>query len=165
MSMDRNAVEAFLIEEAHLIDEKRWRDWQKLFSTDALYWIPSNRIDADPLQHVSFVYDDMELLNERLIRLESEFCFAQAVPSSTLHQISNIAIAPGEQDGEIAVRSNQVIYEFKNNSQRRLEPLNIFPAFCEHILRRADTGVWQIRYKKVGLLNCDAEITNLTFLL
>lgn len=163
MRADRDAIEAFLIEEAQLIDHKRWRDWQQLFSADAIYWIPSNRLDADPTQHVSFVYDDMELLNERLKRLESEFCFAQAVPSSTLHQISNIAIAPGEQNGEVAVRSNQVIYEYKANSQRRLETVNVFPAFCEHVLRRGDDGGWQIRYKKVGLLNCDAEITNLTF--
>jgi 3-phenylpropionate/cinnamic acid dioxygenase small subunit len=162
-ALDREAAEAFLIEEARLLDEGRWREWQALFTADMRYWVPSNRRDADPLQHVSFVFDDAELLDERLRRLESNACYAQQPPSATLHQIGNVAVAPGDADGEVRIRSNQVIYEIKQNSQRRLEPLNVFPAFCEHVLRR-EGDAWKIRYKKVGLLNCDAEITNLTFL-
>lgn len=161
--MDREAAEAFLIHEARLLDEARWREWQQLFTADATYWVPSNRLDYDPTQHISFVYDDMALLDERLRRLESDACFAQQPASATLHQISNICVQPGETDGEVRVRSNQVIYEIKQNSQRRLEPLNVFPAFCEHLLRREGES-WKMHYKKVALLNCDAEITNLTFL-
>lgn len=163
VGLSRDAAEAFLIDEAHLIDSGQWREWQRLFTADATYWVPSNLRDANPLEHISFVYDDMELLDERLRRLESSACYAQQPPSATLHQISNIRVLAGARDGEVLVRSNQVIYEIKENSQRRLEPLNVFPAFCEHVLVR-DGDAWKMRHKKVALLNCDAEITNLTFL-
>lgn len=163
LGITREAAEAFLIHEARLLDENRWREWQKLFTADATYWVPSNVRDANPLEHVSFIYDDMELLDERLRRLESPACFAQQPPSATLHQISNLTVEPGDAAGEVRVRSYQVIFEIKQNSQRRLEPLNVFPAFCEHVLRR-EGDAWKLRYKKVALLNCDAEITNLTFL-
>ena len=161
--MTRSEAEDFLYAKARLLDEQRWREWQQLFTEDALYWIPSNDIDADPEEHIAFVYDDMELLDERLRRLESGACHAQIPPSSTLHQIGNVSVEQAGDD-QARVRSNLVLYEFKTNSQVRLRPLNAFPAHCEHHLRRVD-GEWRIAYKKVGLLNCDGEITNLTFLI
>lgn len=162
-SLQRSDAEDFLYHEARLLDQGQWREWQKLFTDDAIYWVPSNQSDYDPTQHVSIVYDDMQLLDDRLGRLESDYCFAQQPPSSTLHQIGNVSIETIGGD-EVAVTCNVVIYEFRNNTQRRFYPLQTFPAHCDYRLQRVD-GQWKIKFKKVTLLNCDGEITDLTFLL
>ena len=161
--MERSEAEDFLYREARLLNTGRNREWQKLFTDDAIYWVPANDPDSDPEEHVSYIYDDMDLLNERLGRLESEFCFAQQPASSTLHQISNVEVENGA-DGEVTLRSNTLIFEFRNNGQQRFYPLQTFSAFCEHRLRKED-GEWKIAYKKVALLNCDGEIQDLTFLM
>ncbi len=161
--MNRSEAEDFLYREARLLNTGKNREWQKLFTEDAIYWVPANDPDADPEEHVSYIYDDMELLNERLGRLESEYCFAQQPPSITLHQISNVEVEANGGD-EVTLRSNALIFEYRNNFQRRSYPMQTFPAFCEHRLRRQD-GQWKIAFKKVALLNCDGEIHDLTFLI
>jgi 3-phenylpropionate/cinnamic acid dioxygenase small subunit len=158
----RLAAEEFLYQEARLLDAGRWRDWQKLLTEDCLYWIPGSLTDYDPRRHISFIYDDYGLLNERLKRLESGHAYAQEPPSRTLHQISNISCELRED--HVLVRSNLVLFEFKPNAQRRMEPVNVFPAACEHDLVGSE-GDWKIRRKKVVLLAADGTITNLTFLI
>lgn len=155
-------VEQFLFHEARLLDQGRWRDWQKLFTDDCLYWIPSSLDDYDPRFHVSIAYDDGVLLNDRIGRLESGQAFAQDPPSRTLHQIANVSY---EQRGDIVfVQSNLALFEFKPNAQRRMDPVNVFPAACEHDLV-GTPGAWKIKRKKVTLLQADGTITNLTFLI
>ncbi len=162
--MNRSEAEDFLYREARLLNSGENREWQKLFTEDAIYWVPANDPNADPELHVSYIYDDMELLNERLGRLESDYCFAQQPPSSTLHQISNVEVEANGSADEVTLRSNALIYEYRNNTQQRFYPLQVFPAFCEHRLRR-EKGQWKIAFKKVALLNCDSEIHDLTFLI
>jgi 3-phenylpropionate/cinnamic acid dioxygenase small subunit len=161
--MDRAQAEDFLYHEARLLDAGRWRDWQQLFTDDAIYWVPANKADYDPTLHVSFIYDNMDLLNERLGRLESPVCYSQQPPSTTLHQIGNVTVEEAGPD-YAKIRSNLALFEFRNNSQRRFYPLQTFPAHCEHHLQRTADG-WKIKFKKVTLLNCDGEIFDLTFLL
>lgn len=161
--MNRSDAESFLYREAALLDHKRLDAWLDLFSDDALYWIPVNKGDYDPREHVSFVYDNMTLLKERIGRLTGEHCHAQQPPSSTLHTVSNVEVEP-IGPGRVCVRSNAVIYEFRNNAQRRFYPLQSFPTFCTHELRE-EQGRWRITSKKVVLLNADGEIFDLSFLL
>ncbi|MEL0083137.1 MAG: aromatic-ring-hydroxylating dioxygenase subunit beta [Gammaproteobacteria bacterium] len=161
--MDRSQAEDFLYREARLLNTGKNREWQKLFTRDAIYWVPANDPDSDPEEHVSYIYDDMDLLDERLGRLESDSCWAQQPPSTTLHQISNVEVEP-DTENEVTLRSNVLIYEYRNNVQRRFYPMQCFPAFCEHRLRK-EGDQWKIAYKKVALLNCDGEIHDLTFLI
>lgn len=161
--MERSQAEDFLYHEARLLDEGRWRDWQALFTDDAVYWVPSNKTDYDPQEHCSFIYDDMELLDDRLGRLESGQCWAQQPASTTLHQIGNVQVL-ANGGSEATIHSNLILYEFRNNTQRRFYPLQTFPAHCEHRVVQ-DGDAWRIKFKKVSLLNCDGEILDLTFLL
>lgn len=158
----QEAITHFLYHEARLLDERQFNDWLDLWSDPLLYWIPSTLQDCDPNKYVSFLYDDRELLEERIKRLESPYCYAQDPPSRTLHQISNITYQ--EKDAVVTVQSNLVLYEFKPNHQPRIYPLNVFPAFVEHDLTQGDQGL-KINQKKVRLLNSDGLITNLTFLI
>lgn len=161
--LSRAEAENFLYHEARLLDEGHWRDWQKLFTADAKYWIPlSTVVDADPDHHISIIYDDMDLLEERLGRLESGACHAQIPPSRTLHLIGNVSVSLS--DSEVIVNSNLLLHEYRSNTQPRFYPVQSFPAHCEHRLRWQD-GRWKIAFKKVVLLNCDGEIFDLSFLI
>lgn len=161
MTTHRQAEE-FLYHEAQLLDQRKWRLWQKLFTNDAIYWIPGTLEDHDPRFHLSIIYDDAVLLNDRIGRLESGHAHAQEPESRTLHQVSNVRFE--QREDLLTLYSNQVIHEFKPNAQRRMEPVNVFPGFCEHDLV-GEPGAWRIRRKKVTLLQSDGTITNLTFLI
>jgi 3-phenylpropionate/cinnamic acid dioxygenase small subunit len=161
--LTRADAEDFLYREARLLDEGHWREWQKLFMPDALYWLPSSAApEVDPDNYISIIYDDMDLLNERLGRLESGACHAQIPSSRTLHVIGNVMVSAAENHA--VVFSNQVIHEYRSNTQSRFYPLQAFPAHCEHHLRW-HACEWKMAFKKVQLLNCDGEIFDLSFLI
>jgi benzoate/toluate 1,2-dioxygenase beta subunit len=141
----QHAVQEFLYREASLLDGRKWRDWQKLFDEEAVYWIPASLDDYDPHRHVSIVFDDRAMLEDRIRRLESGQAYSQEPASRTLHQVSNVTVE-------------------RRDSQRRIEQVGVFPAACEHELV-GEPGAWRIRRKKVVLLQCDGPIADLTFLI
>ncbi len=156
------SVQDFIYKEVRLLDQGKWREWQKLFDSDALYWVPATLEDHDPKRHISIIYDDQHLLELRLERMESEEHYAQQPRSRTLHQVSNLTVE--RRSGAAFVQCNMVIYEFKPNSQRPMEGVSVFPAFAEYLL--LDIGdSFLIRSKKVSLLNVDGNIPDLTFLI
>ena len=53
--MERSEAENFLYREARLLNTGKNREWQKLFTRDAIYWVPANDPDADPEEHVSYI--------------------------------------------------------------------------------------------------------------
>lgn len=161
--LTRHAAEDFLYHEARLLDESRWREWQSLFLDEALYWVPANADpNVDPSMHISIIYDNMALLQERIGRLESGACHAQIPPSRLMHMVSQVSVL--ETESHWVVRSNQVIYEYRGNTQARFYPLQTLPAMCEHHLQWVD-GAWKMAYKCVRLLHCDSEIFDLSFLI
>ena len=40
--IDRSECERFLIHEARLLDDRRFRDWMALFTEDGSYWVPAS---------------------------------------------------------------------------------------------------------------------------
>jgi len=68
---DVRECEDFLLHEARLLDEGRFDDWLSLFTPDARYWVPSEPDHASPLDTVSLIYDDRQLLETRVRRLAS----------------------------------------------------------------------------------------------
>jgi 3-phenylpropionate/cinnamic acid dioxygenase small subunit len=41
MSATQSELEQFLIHEARLLDERRFREWMELFADDGTYWVPA----------------------------------------------------------------------------------------------------------------------------
>ena len=58
--IDREAAEEFLIHEARLLDERRFREWMGLFTEDGTYWVPAAPDQKSPLDQASLFYDDRE---------------------------------------------------------------------------------------------------------
>ena len=156
-TLTRSEAEDFLYHEADLLDDRRLDAWLDLFTGDAVYWVPARPGPADPDRHVSLLYDDRGRMEERVWRLSVGPAHAQIPPSATRRLITNVRVADAERGGRLVV-SNFALYEVRKGVQRE------FAGRYEHLLT-ADDGHWRIRCKTVRLVNCDAPIVNLTFLL
>jgi 3-phenylpropionate/cinnamic acid dioxygenase small subunit len=147
--VDRAEVEAFLIYEARLLDERRFEDWMALFADDGYYWVPSKPDQADPHNHASLFYDDRELMKTRIDRLNHPRMHAQTPPSRTAHMVANVTVEEvDEATGEYLIGSTFNMVEYRQNRQR------LFAGRYLHRLRRDGDG-FRIAWKKVELINCD----------
>lgn len=156
MAVDRHQVESFLYREARLMDEHAYDEWLALWTDDGLYWIPSNADDIDPQRHVSIVYENKTRMEDRIRRLKSGAAYAQDPKSRLSRVISNVEITEGD-NGAVTVQS------VFNLTALRRSRMDTFAGRTTHTLR-PDGNSFKIAFKKVGLINNDEVINNLTFL-
>ena len=64
--IDRAVVEEFLVHEARLLDERRFREWMELFAEDGTYWVPAAPDQESPFAQASLFYDDRNLMRTRV---------------------------------------------------------------------------------------------------
>jgi len=147
--LDRAAFEEFLIHEACLLDERRFRDWMELFADDGTYWVPATPDQKSPFEEASLFYDDRELMKTRIERLEHPRIHVQTPPSRTAHIVGNLVIEETDlAKGEYVVGSTFIMAEYRDDAQR------LFAGRQRHRLRRyGDT--FRIVQKRVDLINCD----------
>ena len=150
MRVDRGEIEEFLIHEARLLDERRFRDWMGLFSDDGTYWVPAVPDQESPFDQASLFYDDHDLMRTRIERLEHPRIHVQTPPSRTAHLIGNVLIeSVDEAKRECVVRSTVIMVEYRDEQQR------IFAGRQHHRLRREGDAL-RIVEKRVDLINCDS---------
>ncbi len=161
--LSRAEAENLLYHEARLLDEMRLEEWLELFTEDGLYWLPINE-KAEPGSDTSLIYDLPIRRQERVYRLLSTPVPSQNPPSRTLHCVMNVEVEDGS-DSEARVYSIQVVYESRvgDFTQVGLGKQRTFAGRCEHRLRYED-GSWRVALKKLVLLDRDASIPNLTFM-
>jgi len=148
--MDERGFERFLLHEARLLDERRFREWLALFTDDGTYWVPAVPGQENPLDQASLFYDDRELMQTRVARLEHPRIHVQAPPSRTIHVIGNVAIESADAPAdEYVVASNVIMVEYRNDRQR------LFAGRQHHRLRSTGED-FRIVQKKVDLINCDS---------
>ena len=150
MRVDRGEIEEFLIQEAQLLDERRFRDWMGLFTDDGTYWVPAVPDQESPFDQASLFYDDHDLMRTRIERLEHPRIHVQTPPSRTAHLIGNVLIeSVDEAKRECVVRSTVIMVEYRDEQQR------IFAGRQHHRLRREGDAL-RIVQKRVDLINCDS---------
>ncbi|HEY8695605.1 MAG TPA: aromatic-ring-hydroxylating dioxygenase subunit beta [Chloroflexota bacterium] len=154
--ISREQAELLLMEEARLIDERRFDEWLALFTPDCRYWLPIT--DGDPEAEPSLIYDDFTRMQERVFRLVHTHPPSQEPPSRTLHNVSNVQVLDGK------VTAHLTIFEFRpgDPSQVGLGAQRVFAGSAEYVLTGGPR--WRIKLKKVWLLNRDAPHYNLTFI-
>ena len=76
-------AERFLFAEARLLDERRFEEWESLFTDDAVYWVPIDP-GRDPSHAVAIIYDDRKRLHERVYRLTQTPVLDQNPASRTI---------------------------------------------------------------------------------
>ena len=155
--MKRQQIEDFIYREARLMDEHRYDEWLALWTDDAVYWVPSNNDDLDPMQNVSIIYDDRRRISDRINRLKSGMAYAQKPPSRMRRVVSNLEVEESGSD-EVTVYSNFVLTEIRRGVH------NIWSGRTVHRLRM-ENGDLKMGFKKVLLLENDTEIPSLVFLI
>jgi benzoate/toluate 1,2-dioxygenase subunit beta len=156
-ALTRSEAEDFLFHEAELLDGNQLAQWLDLFTDDAVYWVPARHDESDPERHVSLIYDDRGRIEERVWRLTVGPAHAQIPPSATRRLITNVRVGRPEPGRDVPVRSNFAIFEVRKGTQRA------FAGEYEHRLVPHGDG-WRIRRRTARLVNCEAPIFNLTFL-
>lgn len=150
-------AEQFLYREARLSDERLYRDWENLWTDDAIYWVPANRADIDPEREMSIIYDNRSRIALRVNQFYTGKRFMAETASTLRRVVSNVELLEVRGD-EMRVASNCIIYESTSRQD------NVWGARNEYLLRRVER-VWKMAYKKVALVNCDKALDNITFLI
>ncbi|NIO08665.1 MAG: phenylpropionate dioxygenase [Deltaproteobacteria bacterium] len=137
-------VEAFLIEEAALLDDWRLDDWVKLFTEDGRYVVPATDTpSADQRVTLGLIGDDMNRLRSRVERLKSRHAHREFPWSRTRRLISNVRITKDSGD-EISATASFLVYRIRSGN---VDPLI---GSYEYTLRRVD-DVLKIVYRKAIL--------------
>ena len=109
----RERVEAFLYEEAALLDDWRLDDWVGLFTEDARYVVPTTDLpEGDPMHDLVFIDDDIARLRARATRLNSRHAHREQPRSRTRRFVSNVRVEE-TGGGEVSVSANVLVYRFR----------------------------------------------------
>ncbi len=159
----RDEIEEFLLTEAELLDDRRYKDWLALFAEDLRYEMPlrvtrEKGADWEIAPHARRIDDTIETLTIRVQRLDSEYAWAENPPSRTRHFITNVRVEPTEQPDEYRVRSNVLVYR----SQGVSAEYNLLTADRRDLLRRTADG-WEIARRTVVLDQTTLATHNLSF--
>jgi 3-phenylpropionate/cinnamic acid dioxygenase small subunit len=152
-------VELLLFQEAELADASRYQEWIALWTQELLYWVPCNADDIDPKRHISLIYDDRPKLEERLLRLGTKHAHSQRPQSKLSRLVSNVVLQPGYDPA----RGGAVSCRFLT-TELRVDRQTLWSGRMRYVLVREE-GALRIREKHVFLVNNDAPMGNLTFII
>lgn len=155
-TLSRSEAEDILYAEARLLDERRYGDWLRMLTEDAIYWMPCNGDGINPNREVALVYENFPKLRDRIDRLGSGVAHAQSPPSKTRRLVSNVQTEESAENSAKVI-SAFILYELRRGKER------MFAGRYGHHLRFVD-GQWKIAAKKVVLVNNDEVIDNLTLI-
>jgi benzoate/toluate 1,2-dioxygenase beta subunit len=149
-------VEAFLINEAELLDERRFEEWEDLFDDDGYYWVPARHDQENPYDELSIFFDDRKLMRTRIARLRHPRIHVEDPPTRAVRLVGSIRIEQRPLPGVDVVAASKLIMVTYRQAEQRF-----YAARCLHALRvRGDS--FKIAWKKVTLVNCDDTFDALT---
>ena len=152
-----HGITQFLYHEARLQDEHRFQDWEALWTDDAVYWLPANGENTDPERDMSILYDNRSRIGLSIRQFLTGKRYSQMPVSRLRRVIGNIEVLGDEPNGT-RITANMLLYE----SHRRGQIM--WAARNEYLLRKVD-GQWRLAFKKVALVNNDAPLTTMAFLM
>jgi 3-phenylpropionate/cinnamic acid dioxygenase small subunit len=154
----REEIEAFLYQEAELLDERRYEAWLDLFTDDAHYFMPMRRnVPHDEPEReftragadVNWFDEGKDTLTRRVKQILTGLHWAEEPPSRICHLISNIQIlatAPaGSAPAEVTVKSRFLVYRNRVETET-----DFLVGKREDLLRRANGG-WKIARRRIVL--------------
>jgi len=152
---DRVQIEAFLLHEAHLLDERRFAEWIDLFTEDGYYWAPSRRTQESPFSEVSLFYDDRAAMLTRLRRFNHPSLHSQTpIPVST-RVMSNFVVEEMNERSQICtVRSKFMMFEYHPGIPEG--EARVFGGTYTHQIAQRD-GRLRLLWKKAVLANAEAR--------
>lgn len=150
-------VYELLAREAHLLDDRDYEGWLRLFTDDCLYWMPVDPLSEDGALRLNVFYDDRPRMEDRITRLTSGNAYTEEPISLTARTFSALQLEPNDDDGvDAVVRSNFQMVAYRSGEQR------VFGGWYRHRLVRQD-GRLLIAEKRITLLGSDAPQPAMTF--
>ena len=142
----------FVVHEAHLLDAKRYDEWNALFSDEGIYWVPLVPDQPDGIQHTSHLYEDKLLRSLRIERLKSPRAFSQQPPSRCQHLLQTPVVETFDE-----TQQQHVVRTPFHYTEAQGDELQFYVGTMFHHLSEQD-GALRITLKRVNLLNCDAAL-------
>lgn len=142
----------FVVRESRLLDDKRYEEWNALFTADAYYWIPLVPDQPDGLNHTSHMYEDKLLRDLRIERLKSPRAYAQHPPSRCHHLLQTPSVEKFD-----ATENSFVLRTEFHYTESQGDELQFYVGSFFHHLSVID-GALRITLKRVNLLNSDAAL-------
>lgn len=143
--------------EARLLDAERLPEWLALFTTDCVYWLPTDVTGRDPRVTVAWELNDRRRLEERVERLGTGRAYSQAPPTRTTHLYTNIeALTAGEATVHVLCQ-----FLIQTNLAGRVSQRS---GWNGYVLRRVE-GAWRIVVKRINLFDADLPQDNNSFTL
>ncbi|WP_405539367.1 aromatic-ring-hydroxylating dioxygenase subunit beta [Streptomyces sp. NBC_00075] len=147
MTVDRPEIEDFLFQEAELLDNWQLHEWGALFTDDGSYFVHGTNVPvtASPESALFYIADDQIHIRERVSRLYKRLAIAEYPHSRTRHFVSNVRVAPGDED-EIAATCNLVVHRWRDRA-------DAFFGVARYRLVKSPEG-FKIREKRC-VIDCD----------
>jgi 3-phenylpropionate/cinnamic acid dioxygenase small subunit len=165
----KEEVEAFLYQEAELLDERRYEEWLDLFTDDAHYFMPMRRnVPHDEPEReftragldVNWFDEGKDTLTRRVKQILTGIHWAEEPPSRICHMISNVqvlsAMPAGASPTEVTVKSRFLVYRNRVETET-----DFLVGKREDLLRRVNGG-WKIARRKIVLDQSVLLAKNLT---
>ena len=153
---DYRAAYEFLVYEARLFDEHRYREWLKLLTEDIDYKLlsPTVQTAADAERapaKVPLLSENLGSLRSRAEQLANPmFTVSENPPSRSRHFVTNIWVDQGPRAGEFMVMSNVLIYRGRGFDL----PQHYFPVTRNDLLR-SENGELRLARR---VAECDEQV-------
>lgn len=148
----RQELVDFVLREARLLDDRKYEEWNGLFTDAAFYWVPLVPDQEDGVNHTSHLYEDKLLRELRIERLKSPRAFSQQPPSRCHHLLQTPVVESFEPASNRYVLRTEFHY-----TESQGDELQFYVGHFLHHLAVHD-GALRIALKRVNLLNPDAAL-------
>ena len=113
-------VQQWLVEEAEILDNRRYRDWLALLTDDVVYRMPvrvtsAHSLDDSVLEDMDHLDEDRYSLGKRVERFETEHAWTEDPPSRTRHYVTNVRVWPGEREGELVAKAYVLLFRSRGD--------------------------------------------------
>ena len=152
-------LEAFVLREARLLDQRKFDDWLSLFSENGCYWIPGSSPANSPAEEITLEFHDLRRLKDRIVRLQTGVAYSQIPVSRTNRVVSFPEIWSSDlfEDCFFA-RSSFVLHESRNETSQ------IISGWYGYVVNFSG-GDLRLSMKQINLNDCIAPQGNHSFFL
>lgn len=151
------AAVSLIWREAHLLDTRRYEDWDALWAEGGEYVVPIDRDATDFASRLNLVYDDDRMRRMRIERLTGGFSISAAAAARTVRSVSRFVVT-GRAEDAIEICSAQILVGYKR------EETFVLAADISHRIVFGPDGP-RIFRKIIRLVNSEDAVTASGFLL
>lgn len=113
-------VHQFLVEEAALLDQRRYEEWVALMAEDVVYRMPvrvttPGEMSDTILGDMDHFLEDRYSLQKRVERLYTEHAWTEDPPSRVRHFVSNVRTFRHEESDEVTARSYLLLFRSRGD--------------------------------------------------